>query len=84
MPTDLHVLRAIDACGDNAYGNTIRDALGGNAGWSIAGLYSVLDRLVEEDLVWRVMGEATAERGWKRKRYYRLTSLGRRKLSSEK
>lgn len=61
------ILEAIDRLGDNAYGVPLREIVGGSYGQ----LYTALERLEERGLITSREGEATPERGMRRKRYYR-------------
>lgn len=75
---EIEVLLMILGCGQNAYGPAIRDRLRERTGdaTSFGALYSVLDRLEEKGLVETRMGEATPERGGKRKRFFRISGAG--------
>lgn len=44
---------------------------------SLGWIYTYCDRLVKKGLIESREGERTAERGWRRKRYYRLTERGK-------
>src|SRR5580700_1464513 len=76
--TEEHVLLAIQALGENAYGVTIHAELD-RAGHEIdlAPLYTVLKRMEGKDLIASWVGGATAERGGRAKRYYQLEAAGR-------
>jgi DNA-binding PadR family transcriptional regulator len=76
------VLLALLQLGDLAYGVPIRRMLGDRSGRDVAlaTVYSTLDRLEEKGYVLTRMGEPTAERGGKRKRYYRPSAAGLRAL----
>jgi DNA-binding PadR family transcriptional regulator len=76
------VLLAILRVEDDAYGVTIRQAIVDESGRdvSLAAVYKTLTRLEEKGLVIARLGEPTAERGGRRKRYYALTAPGRRAL----
>jgi len=76
------VLMAILREGDDAYGVTIRCAILERAGRdvSLAAVYKTLTRLEDKGLVTAAVGEPTAERGGRRKRYYSVTAAGRRSL----
>ena len=62
----------------NAYGRTIQEELEQRADRSVAlgQVYVALERLEEKGMVTSRFGEATATRGGKRKRYFRITALG--------
>lgn len=49
---------------------------------SLGALYVSLARLEEQNLLTSHWGEATEERGWRRKRYYCLTRLGEQALEA--
>jgi len=63
---------------DNAYGVPIREHVSKatNQYWSIGAIYDVLDRLTRKGYVATIVGEPTAERGGKSKRFYRITKKG--------
>jgi DNA-binding PadR family transcriptional regulator len=67
---------------DEAYGVEIRRAIEERTGRTISpgAVYTALDRLERRGLVRSRLGEPTAERGGKRKRYYRLVPAGQRLL----
>jgi PadR family transcriptional regulator PadR len=68
------VLLAILALRDNAYGvkinNAIEEATGRTV--SIGALYTTLSRLEDKGLISSWMGEATAERGGRAKKYFKI------------
>ena len=72
------VLLSVWKLQDNAYGVSIRKYIiaSTNQDWSIGAIYVPLDRLTQWGYLEAVQGEPTAERGGRRKRYYRLTQLG--------
>jgi DNA-binding PadR family transcriptional regulator len=72
------VLLAIDGLGENAYGVTIREAieLRAERPTSYGAIYATLDRLEKKGYVTSILGEATAERGGRAKKYYRLAAAG--------
>jgi DNA-binding PadR family transcriptional regulator len=69
---------------DEAYGVTIRRTLFERAARdvSLATVYTTLDRLEQKGCVTTRMGEPTAERGGRRKRYYRVSVVGMRTLKA--
>jgi PadR family transcriptional regulator PadR len=77
------VLLALVRLGDEAYGVTVHQQLEGRAGREVAlgAVYKTLARLEAKKLVTARLGEPTAERGGRRKRYYNVTAQGRRALS---
>jgi PadR family transcriptional regulator PadR len=76
------VLLAILREGEDAYGVPIRRAIVARSGRdvSLAAVYKTLTRLEEKGLVVGRLGEPTAERGGRRKRYFSVTAAGRRSL----
>ena len=77
------LLLALARLGENAYGVTIRRAVDEATGkeTSIGAVYATLDRLEGKGYVSSRQGEATAERGGKAKRYFKLEGTGRAALS---
>lgn len=77
------VLLALVRLGDEAYGVTVHQELERRTGRDVAlgAVYKTLARLEAKKLVGARLGEPTAERGGRRKRYYHVTVLGRRALS---
>jgi PadR family transcriptional regulator, regulatory protein PadR len=76
------VLLAIGVLDDNAYGVTVREEISQRTGrsTSIGALHSALSRLEEKGFIASQEGGATAERGGRRKRFYRLTGSGKAAL----
>jgi PadR family transcriptional regulator, regulatory protein PadR len=76
------VLLAILRLDDDAYGVTIRSEIAACTGRSVApgALYTTLDRMQEKGLVRSRLGEATAQRGGRAKRYFILTARGQAAL----
>jgi DNA-binding PadR family transcriptional regulator len=72
------LLLALQAAGREAYGVEIRRLIEERAGRSASpgAIYTALDRLERRGLVSSRLGEPTAQRGGKRKRYYRLEAAG--------
>ena len=68
---------------DDKYGVNIRKFLSDMTGkyWSIGSVYVPLDRLENKGYVKSYLGNATAERGGKAKRYYEITDDGLEQLS---
>ncbi|SHG70940.1 Transcriptional regulator PadR-like family protein [Chryseolinea serpens] len=67
---------------EDAYGVTITQEIEKQTG-RIVGfntVHTTLQRLEEKGLIASKMGGATAERGGRRKRYFRITALGSRTL----
>lgn len=80
---EQHAMLAIIALHPNAYGISIQDHIGRNAGYepSVGSIYAALDRLEEKGFVRSKQGEATRERGGRRKLYFSLTAPGRKALT---
>jgi DNA-binding PadR family transcriptional regulator len=74
---------AIVALRENAYGISIQDHISRTAGYepSIGSIYAALDRLEEKGFVRSKQGEATPERGGRRKLYFSLTAPGEKALT---
>lgn len=72
------VLLAILRLEDRAYGVTIRRELAERTGRdaSPGALYTTLDRLEDKGLVESRLGDPTAERGGRARRYYSVTTNG--------
>jgi len=67
----------------DAYGATLQERIEETTGRdvSIGALYTTLDRLERKGLVSSWWGEPTAERGGRRKRYYRIEASGAEAVS---
>jgi PadR family transcriptional regulator, regulatory protein PadR len=80
------VLLALVRLRNNAYGMTIRREIKERAGRdvSIGAVYTTLERLEEKGLVSSRKGEATAERGGRAKRYFKIEAPGVRALNESK
>jgi PadR family transcriptional regulator PadR len=80
------VLLAVARLGDDAYGVTIRDDVAryGRRSVSVGALYVTLERLSGKGYLRSEMGEATAVRGGRARRYYRLTPAGAAALRAAK
>lgn len=80
------VLLTIAALVSEAYSVAICDDLEKRTGRStkLGVVHSVLNRLEEKGLAKSKLGEATSERGGKRKRYYTITSAGKAALIKSK
>jgi DNA-binding PadR family transcriptional regulator len=80
-----YLLLAVAArLGDDAYGAAIRREIERATGrrCSVGALYTTIDRLEEKGFVETWMGEATAERGGRRKRQVKVTSVGRKEAAA--
>src|SRR2546425_196107 len=72
------VLLAAASLGDDAYGVTVQQRLAHETGGpvSLGAVYAVLDRLERRGHVRSAWGEATPQRGGRRKRMFRVTTQG--------
>ena len=77
------VLLALVRLGDAAYGVTIHGEILKRArrDVTVASVYKTLERLEDKGLAASTIGEPTAERGGRRKKYSRIQPSGRRALS---
>jgi len=80
------VLLTISMLGDTAYGVAIKEALEqkANRRITVGSLHSTITRLEEKGLLSSTMGEATAVRGGRKKRYFQLTADARQVLQQVK
>ena len=78
------VLLAVGALGDDAYGVAVKDLLTEKTGKkpSIGALHSALYRLEDKGFLMSWEGGATAVRGGRRKKFYRLTAAGKSMLEA--
>lgn len=69
---------ALIQLGSDAYGAKIRQLLHSevNRNVAIGAIYSTLERLEKKGMVTSQLGEATAERGGRAKRFFNVTSQG--------
>ena len=76
------VLLALVRLGDRAYGVSIHEELLARAGRdvSVAAVYKTLERLEDKGFAASSLGEPTAERGGRRKKFFRIQPAGRRAL----
>jgi PadR family transcriptional regulator len=76
------VLLALVRLGDDGYGVSIHDEIVGRGRRkvTVAAVYKTLDRLEDKGLAVSAIGEPTAERGGRRKKYFRIQPAGRRAL----
>jgi PadR family transcriptional regulator, regulatory protein PadR len=75
---ELMVMLAIIRLGDEAYGVPIAEEIEKRRGklTRIGSVYAALDRLAAKGFVGSELGEATAERGGRAKKYFRITGKG--------
>lgn len=80
---ELMVLLAVLRLGSQAYGVPIAAEITEKTGREmlLGSVYSILDRLEAKGLVASRLGEATAERGGRAKRYFKLTAEGVRSVN---
>lgn len=80
------LLLAVLQLKEQAYGTQIRqylaDAIGRDL--SIGALYTTLERLEQKGLLTGRLGEATAERGGRAKKYFAVTAEGQQALNRSK
>lgn len=79
---ELMVMLALIRLGENAYGVPITREIEERCGRQVAlgSVYATLERLQEKGLVSSDLGEPTAERGGRAKRYFRVTAKGLREV----
>ena len=77
---ELMILLALLYLGEEAYGVPISHEIEKRCGREVAlgSVYAALDRLEEKGLVTSRLGDPTAERGGRAKRYFRVTDQGLR------
>ena len=75
---EIMILLAIIRIGDEAYGVPIAREIEATTGRAVQlpAIYAALDRLERQGLVESRLGEATAQRGGRAKKYFSLTSAG--------
>ncbi len=80
------VLLAIWKLQKNAYGISIRDRVNQTTGedWSIGAIYAPLHRLEKKGFVHTIEGEPSAERGGRRKIFYKVTKSGQTAMAKTK
>ena len=73
------ILLAVMQLGADAYGTTVRDEIERRTGRDVSfgAVYVTLQRLESKGLVTSRLGEPTAERGGRAKRYFQVTGAGR-------
>jgi PadR family transcriptional regulator PadR len=75
---EIMILLAIIRIGDEAYGVPIEREIETTTGRAVQlpAIYAALDRLERQGLVESRLGEATAQRGGRAKKYFSLTPAG--------
>lgn len=83
---ELIVMLVLLRLGDNAYGVPISREIEQRCCREVAlgSVYATLERLQQKGLVSSELGEPTAERGGRAKRYFRLTRKGLREVRETK
>lgn len=79
---ELMVLLVLIRLGEDAYGVPISRELERHTGRDVAlgSVYAALERLEQKGLVSSALGDPTSARGGRAKRYFRVTSAGRREV----
>jgi PadR family transcriptional regulator PadR len=79
---ELMVMLAVIRLGDEAYGVPISNAIEEGTGRHVlaGSVYSALERLEHKGFISSSVGEATAARGGRAKRYFRTTTQGLRQV----
>lgn len=80
------VLLTVAVLGEEAYAVTVAQELDHKAGRAVgfSTVHTTLQRLEEKGFLSSEMGGATAERGGRRKRFFRVTAFGRKALRESK
>lgn len=79
---ELMVMLTLIRLGEEAYGVPIGRAIEESSGREVAlgSVYAALERLEQKGFVSSKVGEPTAERGGRAKRYFRITNAGLRQV----
>src|SRR5216117_1807214 len=79
---ELMVILVLIRLGDNAYGVPICEELEKRTGRDVAvgSVYAALERLENKGFVTSELGEPTAERGGRAKKYFQITGRGLREV----
>jgi PadR family transcriptional regulator, regulatory protein PadR len=83
---ELMILLAVIYLGEEAYGVPITRELEKHRRRvvSVGSVYATLERLEGKGLISSSLGEATAERGGKAKKYFRITKAGLKKVQENR
>lgn len=75
---EVVVLMAVMHVGGDAFGSAIRDEIEQRTGRTVArgAVYITLDRLEDKGLLASKLGESSARRGGRPKRFFRVTAAG--------
>jgi PadR family transcriptional regulator, regulatory protein PadR len=78
------VLMTVLRLGEDAYGTTVRQEIADRIGRdvSMSAVYTTLERLEQKKLLRSWVGQPTAQRGGRRKRYFALSASGERALQA--
>jgi PadR family transcriptional regulator PadR len=81
---ELMVMLALIRLGDDAYGVPIARTIERSTGRDVlmGSVYAALERLEAKGFVSSEVGEPTAERGGRAKRYFRITAKGLRQVQA--
>lgn len=81
---EQQTLLAIMRLNPNAYGVSIREEISKRTGkaYTFGSIYTVLQRLEAGGMVVSREGEATADRGGRRKSYFTITGIGQKTLQA--
>lgn len=81
---EVVVLLAVLHLRDDAFGSAVRDEIERRSGRAVSrgSVYITLDRLEEKGLLGSRLAEASASRGGRPKRFFRVTTAGRRGLKN--
>jgi DNA-binding PadR family transcriptional regulator len=79
---EVAVLMAVLHLGDAAVGVAVRDEIAGRTGRAVVrgAVYVTLDRLEDKGLLTSRLDDATPERGGHRRRYFKVTAVGLRRV----
>ena len=79
---EIVVLMALMRLGDQAYGISIKAEIEDKTGRSVSigAIYATLDRLHKKSLIGTRMGEATAARGGRAKKYFHIEAQGEQRV----
>lgn len=77
---EIMVVAAVLHLGSDAYGATVRQEIESRTGRNatVGAIYTTLSRLEDKGLVSSKLGAATAERGGRPKRFFKITVQGNR------
>ena len=77
------VLLTVGVLGQDAYGNSVKHEVEERTKrtLNLSAIHSALYRLERKGFLESELGEATKQRGGKRKKYFKVTSYGQRSLS---